>query len=181
MQLPVLSSVYSSLFPTSIFRWSNLYMFCLCEGDCHDARKHQDRCVTGAILNYTMQLMSASENSQSIVHCEWDFGESDILASVWVLWGSIQQWLVFVCRQLDRGSHVLITLYGRCSPGNTPFAIQMKYHIRTSSIWVIHVIYTALACWFPGRWRWKHDNSPMVPSQNKFAPCKCVCSLPYWC
>lgn len=42
----------------------------LCEGDCHDTHKHQDRCVTGAIFNYTMQLMSASENSHTIVHCE---------------------------------------------------------------------------------------------------------------
>lgn len=47
-----------------------IHMFCLCEGDCHDTHKHQDRCVTGAIFNYTMQLMSASKNSQTIVHCE---------------------------------------------------------------------------------------------------------------
>ena len=43
---------------------------CVCEGDCHDTHKNQDRCVTGAIFNYTMQLMSASENSDTIVHCE---------------------------------------------------------------------------------------------------------------
>ncbi|VVB12188.1 unnamed protein product [Arabis nemorensis] len=36
--------------------------------DCHDSHKHKDWCVTGAIFNYTNQLMSASENSQSIVH-----------------------------------------------------------------------------------------------------------------
>ncbi|ANM66200.1 endonuclease 4 [Arabidopsis thaliana] len=41
---------------------------CVCEGDCHDTHKNQDRCVTGAIFNYTMQLMSASENSDTIVH-----------------------------------------------------------------------------------------------------------------
>ncbi|KAG7616821.1 S1/P1 nuclease [Arabidopsis thaliana x Arabidopsis arenosa] len=36
--------------------------------DCHDTHKNQDRCVTGAIFNYTMQLMSASENSDTTVH-----------------------------------------------------------------------------------------------------------------
>ncbi|EOA18967.1 hypothetical protein CARUB_v10007602mg [Capsella rubella] len=36
--------------------------------DCHDANKHKDLCVTGAIFNYTNQLMSASENSQRISH-----------------------------------------------------------------------------------------------------------------
>ncbi|KAJ4912826.1 Endonuclease 4 [Raphanus sativus] len=41
------------------------YLYCR---DCHDTHKHQDRCVTGAIFNYTMQLMSASENSRRIVH-----------------------------------------------------------------------------------------------------------------
>ncbi|KAL9818337.1 Endonuclease 4 [Arabidopsis thaliana] len=41
---------------------------CVCEGDCHDTHKNQDRCVTGAIFNYTMQLMSASENSDTTVH-----------------------------------------------------------------------------------------------------------------
>lgn len=41
------------------------YQYCR---DCHDTHKHQDRCVTGAIFNYTMQLMSASENSRRIVH-----------------------------------------------------------------------------------------------------------------
>ncbi|KAL1201810.1 Endonuclease 5 [Cardamine amara subsp. amara] len=33
--------------------------------DCHDTQKHKDWCVTGAIFNYTNQLMSASENSQN--------------------------------------------------------------------------------------------------------------------
>ncbi|KAG2238214.1 hypothetical protein Bca52824_092525 [Brassica carinata] len=41
------------------------YQYCR---DCHDTHKHQDRCVTGAIFNYTMQLMSSSENSRRIVH-----------------------------------------------------------------------------------------------------------------
>lgn len=41
------------------------YQYCR---DCHDTHKHQDRCVTGAIFNYTMQLMSGSENSRRIVH-----------------------------------------------------------------------------------------------------------------
>ncbi|CAH2078355.1 unnamed protein product [Thlaspi arvense] len=36
--------------------------------DCHDTHGHKDWCVTGAIFNYTKQLMSASVNSQSIVH-----------------------------------------------------------------------------------------------------------------
>ncbi|XP_010439450.1 PREDICTED: endonuclease 5-like [Camelina sativa] len=36
--------------------------------DCHDANKHKHLCVTGAIFNYTNQLISASKNSQSLVH-----------------------------------------------------------------------------------------------------------------
>ncbi|XP_024005216.1 endonuclease 4 isoform X1 [Eutrema salsugineum] len=60
----------SYLFSLSIYTYIPIpiYMFGLCEGDCHDTHKHQDRCVTGAIFNYTMQLMSASANSQSIAH-----------------------------------------------------------------------------------------------------------------
>lgn len=35
-------------------------------GDCHDASGHKDRCVTGAIYNYTKQLESASHDSDSL-------------------------------------------------------------------------------------------------------------------
>uniref|UniRef100_A0A1J3H088 Aspergillus nuclease S1 n=1 Tax=Noccaea caerulescens TaxID=107243 RepID=A0A1J3H088_NOCCA len=36
--------------------------------DCHDSHKHKNVCVTGAIFNYTKQLMTASENLQTLVH-----------------------------------------------------------------------------------------------------------------
>ncbi|CAI9771687.1 unnamed protein product [Fraxinus pennsylvanica] len=38
----------------------------LTSGDCHDASGHKDRCVTGAIYNYTKQLESASHDSDSL-------------------------------------------------------------------------------------------------------------------
>ncbi|GFY91816.1 endonuclease 4 [Actinidia rufa] len=34
-------------------------------GDCHDSKGHQNMCATGAIYNYTMQLMSAYNNPNS--------------------------------------------------------------------------------------------------------------------
>lgn len=47
----------------------NFYVFFVfCEGDFP-----KDWCVIGAIFNYTNQLMDASKNSKSIVHCELDY------------------------------------------------------------------------------------------------------------
>ncbi|XP_050287022.1 endonuclease 4-like isoform X3 [Quercus robur] len=37
-------------------------------GDCHDSAGHKDRCVTGAIYNYTMQLTSAYQNTNLKLH-----------------------------------------------------------------------------------------------------------------
>ncbi|KAJ4831391.1 Endonuclease 4 [Turnera subulata] len=39
------------------------YQYCR---DCHDSHSLQNRCVTGAIFNYTMQLTSASKNSNLV-------------------------------------------------------------------------------------------------------------------
>uniref|UniRef100_A0A7N2LQP7 Aspergillus nuclease S1 n=1 Tax=Quercus lobata TaxID=97700 RepID=A0A7N2LQP7_QUELO len=36
--------------------------------DCHDSAGHKDRCVTGAIYNYTMQLASAYQNTNLKLH-----------------------------------------------------------------------------------------------------------------
>ncbi|XP_010538422.1 PREDICTED: endonuclease 4-like isoform X2 [Tarenaya hassleriana] len=40
------------------------YMYCR---DCHDTHGHKDRCVTAAIFNYTMQLMSDYQSTKAIV------------------------------------------------------------------------------------------------------------------
>ncbi|KAL0873649.1 hypothetical protein Bca101_023354 [Brassica carinata] len=40
------------------------YQYCR---DCHDSHMQKDWCVTGAIFNYTRQLMSSSVNSQTLV------------------------------------------------------------------------------------------------------------------
>lgn len=39
-------------------------------GDCHDSAGHKNRCVTGAIYNYTMQLASAYQNTNLKLHCK---------------------------------------------------------------------------------------------------------------
>ncbi|CAL5344910.1 unnamed protein product [Camellia sinensis] len=56
--------------------------------DCHDTAGHKNRCVTGAIYNYTMQLMSYSDSNSEMK-----------------------------CKQFDRGTYVLITFYWGCPSG----------------------------------------------------------------
>ncbi|CAL5411174.1 unnamed protein product [Camellia sinensis] len=58
------------------------YSYCR---DCHDTAGHKNRCVTGAIYNYTMQLMSYSDSNSEMK-----------------------------CKQFDRGTYVLITFYWGC-------------------------------------------------------------------
>ncbi|GAA0143131.1 hypothetical protein LIER_03886 [Lithospermum erythrorhizon] len=49
--------------------------------DCHDTSGVNDRCVTGAINNYTMQLMTYV-NSDSETNCKYEIPLTDILSSV---------------------------------------------------------------------------------------------------
>lgn len=46
-----------------------LISFIFLIGDCHDSAGHKDRCVTGAIYNYSMQL-SGYQDSVSDVKCK---------------------------------------------------------------------------------------------------------------
>ena len=55
------------------------FKYIFCEGDCHDSHMQKDWCVTGAIFNYTRQLMSASVNSESLVRCKFHFSKSLIM------------------------------------------------------------------------------------------------------
>ena len=45
-----------------------LYAFYI--GDCHDSAGRKDRCVTGAIYNYTTQLASAYQNTNLKLQCK---------------------------------------------------------------------------------------------------------------
>lgn len=41
-------------------------------GDCHDSVGRKDRCVTGAIYNYTKQLMPEPHDSDlSVIKCKY--------------------------------------------------------------------------------------------------------------
>ena len=42
-------------------------------GDCHDSARNKDRCVAGAIFNYTNQLTSYYQNSNSEINCKHCF------------------------------------------------------------------------------------------------------------
>ncbi|CAL9226306.1 unnamed protein product [Arabidopsis halleri] len=77
--------------------------------DCHDTHKHQDRCVTGAIFNYTMQLMSASENSHTIVH--YNLTEALMFLSHYM--GDVHQPL-HVGFLGDEGGNTIIVRWYRC-------------------------------------------------------------------
>lgn len=49
-------------------------------GDCHDSAGHKDMCVTGAIYNYTKQLVSSYQDSNSRLKCKCYYAAGVALA-----------------------------------------------------------------------------------------------------
>lgn len=47
-----------------------LLIYIFLTGDCHDSVGRKNRCVTGAIYNYTMQLKSGYQDSISVEKCK---------------------------------------------------------------------------------------------------------------
>lgn len=74
-------------------------------GDCHNSAGQKNMCVSGAINNYTMQLMSAYKDSNMESKCKF----SVLLGFCHGYnWGTH---FSFFNRQLDRGTYVLITFH----------------------------------------------------------------------
>ncbi|KAJ0239452.1 Endonuclease 5 [Hirschfeldia incana] len=76
------------------------YQYCR---DCHDSHMHKDWCVSGAIFNYTRQLMSSSINSQTLA--QYNLTEALMFLSHYM--GDIHQPL-HVGFSGDRGGNTII-------------------------------------------------------------------------
>ncbi|KAF7143218.1 hypothetical protein RHSIM_Rhsim05G0153800 [Rhododendron simsii] len=74
-------------------------------GDCHNSAGQKNMCVSGAINNYTMQLLSAYEDSNT----ESKYKFSDLLGFCHGYNGGTH--FSFFDRQLDRGTCVFITFH----------------------------------------------------------------------
>ncbi|XP_010434155.1 PREDICTED: endonuclease 5 isoform X2 [Camelina sativa] len=98
--------------------------------DCHDANKHKDWCVTGAIFNYTNQLISASKNSQSLVHY------------------NLTEALMFLSHYMGDVHQPLHTGFLGDLGGNT--IIVKWYHHKTNlhNVWDNMIIETALETYY---------------------------------
>lgn len=162
-------------FSMSFMKLFLLLIYIFLTGDCHDSVGRKNRCVTGAIYNYTMQLKSGYQDSISVEKCKlitngyYIFRCYNITFPILngnnmgcfplLIIDNLTEALMFL-------SHFIGDVHQVCS-----FYWEIETHTVIHFSFKFLFLVPASTCWFHWRWRWEHNNSALVPSKDKPTPC----------
>ncbi|KAL8032684.1 hypothetical protein ABFX02_13G112300 [Erythranthe guttata] len=154
------------------------YQYCR---DCHDSVGRKDRCVTGAIYNYTMQLMTESRDSDFSV-MKYNLTESLMFLSHFV--GDVHQPLHVGFTGDGGGNTIIVRWYRRKTNlhhvwDNMIIESALKTFYNSDITTMIQSIQSNITEAFVDEYSWKNCNGTVCPDPYASESIKLACNFAY--